>query len=297
MDIRKLEAFCNVYELQSFSKAGEVMLLSQPTISSHVANLEAELGVKLLDRMGRKVVPTQAGDILYRSAIVVFDKLKQAKSSIEVLRDKVVGELNIGCSTIPAHHIMPQYLSRFAAKYPLVTFSVSTGDSGEVIQRVCDGHWSIGIVGQLPAEDELAAEELLEDETVVVAAASAPWLPRAGANLSMHELAVLPWVMREQGSATRRVLVKALDQVGLTLRSLNVRCWVDGTSEAVAHVLGGVGLSVTSYLASRHYLESGALVRLNVPELEGRRHFYLIYHKDRQLFPAHKAFIEFCRSR
>jgi DNA-binding transcriptional LysR family regulator len=178
-----------------------------------------------------------------------------------------------------------------------VTFTVSTGDSGEVIQKVCDGVWPIGIVGQLPVEDELTAVELLEDETVVVASASAPWLPDEGSALTMRQLAGLPWVMREQGSATRRVLVKALDRVGLTLQGLNVRCWVDGTSEAVAHVLGGVGLSVTSYLASRHYLESGALVRLNVPELEGRRHFYLLHHKDRQLFPAHKAFIDFCRSR
>lgn len=297
MDIRKLEAFCNVYELQNFSKAGDAMYLSQPTISSHVANLEAELGVKLFDRLGRRVIPTQAGEILYRSAVAIFESVKQARTSIEVLRDKVAGELVIGCSTIPAHHLLPGYLAGFGAKYPLVSFMAHTSDSGEVIAKVAEGLWPVGIVGHKPESGDLAAHTLLEDETVVVASSGAPWLPRACGPISASALASLPWVMRERGSATRRALEDTLGRIGLSLQDVNVRCWVDGTCEAVAHVLSGVGLSVTSELATRKLVESGALVRLDVPELMGRRRFHLIYHKDRQMFPAHKAFVDYCLSR
>lgn len=297
MDIRKLEAFYNVYELQNFSKAGEVMYLSQPTISSHVANLEAELGVKLFDRLGRRVIPTQAGEILYRSAVAIFENVKQARTSIEVLRDTVAGELVIGCSTIPAHHMLPEYLAVFGAQYSQVSFTVHTSDSGDVIAKVTEGQWPVGIVGHKPEGEDLAAHALLEDETVVVASRGASWLPRSSGPVPVSQLALLPWVMRERGSATRQALEDTLGRIGLSLQDINVRCWVDGTCEAVAHVLSGVGLSVTSELATRQLVESGALVRLDVPELMGRRRFHLIYHKGRQMFPAYKAFVDFCLSR
>lgn len=295
MDVRKLEAFCKVYELQNFSKAGEVMYLSQPTISSHVANLEDELDVKLFDRLGRKVLPTQAGKALYRSAVRVFENLEQAKASIEMLRDNVVGELAIGCSTIPAHAILPSLLADFSRRYPDVQYIVHTSDSADVIKRVAAGEWPLGIVGQKPELDELAALELLEDETVLVAAADAPWLPDLSIPVEVDELLAMPWVMREKGSATRRVLEKALGQAGQSVQNLNIRCRVTGTGEALAHTLSGVGVSMTSQLSCKSYLESGAMVRLNVPALEGRRHFYLIYHNARHMFPAFNAFINFVR--
>lgn len=209
MDIRKLEAFCKVYELQNFSKAGEMMYLSQPTMSSHVANLEDELGVRLFDRMGRRVIPTQAGEVLYKSAVTIFEDLSQAKASIEMLRDKVVGELIIGCSTIPAHAIVPNLVANFSYKYPDVRFMIRTSDSAHVIAKVVGGEWPVGIVGQAPDEDELIAKKLLHDEVVVVAAADASWLPESGALLPMDELAALPWIMREKGSATRCALEKS----------------------------------------------------------------------------------------
>lgn len=295
MDVRKLEAFCKVYELQNFSKAGEVMYLSQPTISSHVANLEEELGVRLFDRMGRKVMPTQAGHVLYRSALSVFDNLSQAKASIEMLRDKVVGELVVGCSTIPSHNIMPHLLADFSSDYPDVKFTINTDDSSEVIKRVSSGDWPVGIVGQKPMDDGLEAEVIMEDEIVVVAAKGAQWLPDVNEPLSLNESVQLPWVMREKGSGTRKVLETALDRVGKTLQSLNIRCLVDGTCETIAHTLAGVGVSVTSRVASQRFVDSGAMVRLNIPELKGNRKFYLIYHRDRHMFPALKTFIEFAR--
>lgn len=295
MDIRKLEAFCKVYELQNFSKAGEVMYLSQPTISSHVANLEEELGVRLFDRMGRKVMATQAGHVLYRSAISVFQNLDQAKASIEMLRDKVVGELVVGCSTIPSHNIMPTLISRFSNDYPDVSFVINTSDSAEVIKRVAVGDWPVGIVGQKPDVEGLESEVLMEDQTAVVAAADAPWLPDVTTPLTAEELVNLPWVMREKGSGTRHVLENALEQIGHSLASLNVRCWVDGTCETIAHTLAGVGVSVTSRLASEQFVKHGSMVRLNVPILEGKRRFYLIYHKDRHMFPALQTFVNFSR--
>ncbi|QGY40784.1 LysR family transcriptional regulator [Pseudodesulfovibrio cashew] len=295
MDVRKLEAFCRVYELENFSKAGELMFLSQPTISSHVANLEEELGVRLFDRMGRKVMATQAGHVLYRSAKSVFETLEQAKASIELLRDKVTGELLVGCSTIPSYALLPEMLSGFSVQYPEVRFTIETRDSAEVIKHVASGDWPVGIVGKRPEEDSLAAELLAEDEIVVVASADATWLPPEEGPISLETLVKLPWVMRERGSGTRNVLELALNKAGKSLQALNVRCLIDSTCNSIAHTVGGLGVTVTSLLATKELLDRGELKRLDVPELAGKRRFYLIYHRDRHMFPALKTFIDYAR--
>lgn len=296
MDVRKLEAFCKVYELQSFSKAGDELFLSQPTISSHVANLEGELGVKLFDRMGRVVMPTEAGHVLYHGSQSVFEHLEQARASIEMLRDKVVGELVVGCSTIPSHNIMPGLLNGFTARYPQVGFTIHTSGSDEVIRKVSEGVWPVGIVGTLPSEENLVAEMLREDEVAVVAASKAAWCPQDHDAISMEALAELPWIMRAKGSGTRHVMEKALADIGKTLQDLNVRCRVETTCETLAHTLAGVGVSVTSELACKEFLDNGVLTRLQVPQLAGVRKFYLIYHKERYMFPALSKFVEYALS-
>ena len=292
MDVRKLEAFCRVYELQSFSKAGDVMFLSQPTISSHVANLEDELGVKLFDRLGRKVMPTQAGVVLYGSAVKVFKNLDQAKAAIEMLRDRVVGDLHIGCSTIPSLSLLPGFLAGFSKKYPEVSSIVHTNDSSEVIKRVLSGEWPVGIVGQKPDGDEIVSLLLADDEIMVVAARNVSWLPDEGP-VSMDTVAQLPWIMRERGSATRKVLEGALAGVGLSIHDLKVRCHVEGTSESLAHAASGVGVCFTSRLVAGDMISRGILTSLDVPELAGKRQFYLVYHSGRHMFPALKAFVDY----
>lgn len=293
MDIRKLEAFCKVYELRSFSKAGEIMYLSQPTISSHVANLEDELGVKLFDRLGRSIKPTQAGDVLYRKAAGVFTNLDQARAAIEELRDRVVGDLSIGCSTIPSHNILPGILSGFSAKYPEVSFTVHTGSSGEVINQVASGDWAVGIVGRKPDDQELVSTLVAEDETMVVAAPGVSWLPKGDGPIPLAELAAMPWIMRARGSATREALETALAAEDCILTDLNIRCRVEGTCESLAHAAAGVGLCFTSRLAASELIDSGAVKPLNVPSLAGKRDFYLIRHPGRNMFPALKAFVAY----
>jgi DNA-binding transcriptional LysR family regulator len=224
--------------------------------------------------------------------VTIFRNLDRAKAAIEVLRDRVVGELQVGCSTIPSHSILPELLKSFSAKYPEVSFIVHTGDSSEVIRRVAAGDWPVGIVGKKPEEEELNSKLLARDETILVASPDAPWLP-AEDELSVERLVELPWIMRVKGSATRMVLENALSKAGHSLQSLNIRCKVEGTCESLAHAIHGVGVCFTSRLAVQSLLESGEVVRLKAPALEGRREFYLIHHGGRYMFPALKAFVEF----
>jgi len=294
MDFRKLEAFCKVYELKSFSKAGLELQLSQPTISAHVANLEEELGVPLFDRLGRTVLATQAGEVLYRGAKQVFQQVGRINSEIGLLRDMVVGDLLIGGSTIPANYILPKLLQAFLGLYPSLRIHMTIGDTDSIIRQVGQGRLELGIVGSQPEQQGIASYPLHRDELVLVAT---PGL-RKGRNepKNLRDLRAWPWILRERGSGTRRFMETLLKGAGIGISELKVALWVESTEAAIQCVRAGLGLSVVSRLAAQPYLERGELECLDIMPQVLERSFYLIQRQGRELLPAASLFIEHVRN-
>ena len=289
-DVHKLEAFRRVYELRSFSKAGEVMFLSQPTISSHVACLEEDLGVRLFDRLGRQILPTAAADVLYVRAREVFDALDRAVLDIAMLRDRVAGEIALGSSTIPGHYVIPGTVAAFTALHAEVTFSFTVGDSSDILARILSGDLHLGVVGVQPDSAGLTAELLFNDEMVIIGPADndpTVW--------TLEALLRRPWVMREKGSGSRMALGKAFRALGIDPEQLNVRAMVDSTDAAITMVHAGVGVTATSRIAAGELLAAGRVKDRTVPELASSRSFYLVRRTDRELFPAVAAFSAFLK--
>lgn len=294
MDFRKLEAFCKVYELKSFSKAGLELQLSQPTISAHVANLEEELGVPLFDRLGRTVLPTQAGEVLYRGAKQVFQQVGRINSEIGLLRDMVVGDLLLGGSTIPANYILPDLLKTFLALYPSLRVHMTTGDTDAIIRQVGQGRLELGIVGYQPEQQGIASYPLRKDELVLVVA---PGLINGKPKpTSIQQLKSLPWIMRERGSGTRRALEGVLKSSGISISELKVALWVESTEAALQCARAGLGVSVVSRLAAEPMLDRGDLLILNALPQVLERSFFLILRQGRELLPAANLFIEHVRN-
>jgi DNA-binding transcriptional LysR family regulator len=293
MDVRRLHAFAKVYELRSFSRAGEELLLSQPTISAHISALEEELETQLFDHLGRTVLPTQAGDVLYRYCNTIFTQLDHAKADIMALSERVAGELIIGGSTIPAHYIIPKLIARYAAAYPEVRIDLTGGDSSEIAQHVADGTVHVGIVGAPAPYPELVSLPYLDDALVLVAPVGLQAPDLAGPDWVSH-LAGLPWIMREQGSGTRQTLETAFARVGLDIRSIAPVLVVHSSLAVLECVEAGLGVAAVSTLAARMYLERGRVAAFNVPGLDMRRSFYVIHHGKRYLFPALRFFLKTC---
>ncbi|SKA76206.1 selenium metabolism-associated LysR family transcriptional regulator [Desulfobaculum bizertense] len=293
MDFRRLEAFSKVYECRSFSKAGQLLFLSQPTISAHVIALEDELGVRLFDRLGRVVLPTPAAEILYTHAQDAFGILEKARAEILLVNDRVAGDLYIGGSTIPANYVLPELLAKFTRLHPDVHLRVELGDSHDILGLLSSGSLPLGMVGAKVPSSDVAFEEVLRDELVVLASPALAEQYNAAPELTT--LTQLPWVMREQGSGTRRALEQALNAVGVNIRKLNTAISVESTESVMRCVLAGLGISVTSKLVAQEFLEQGKLVLLEVPELHMVRSFYLAYNERREMFPAARYFLDFVR--
>ena len=293
MDVRRLQAFAKVYDLRSFSRAGEDLMLSQPTISAHILALEEELDTQLFDRLGRTVLATQAGEVLYRYCTTIFTQLDHAKADIMALSARVAGELVIGGSTIPAHYIIPRLVARYVDAYPEVRVDLTGGDTSEIAQKLAEGTVHVGIIGAPAPYPELVSLPYLDDALVVVAPTSLALPPLTGDGWQ-DRLAKLPWIMREQGSGTRQTLALSFSKAGLDIRSITPVLVVHSSLAVLECVDAGLGVAAVSTLAARMDLERGSVAGFPVPGLDMRRSFYVVHHGKRYLFPALRFFLKTC---
>src|SRR2546426_8843000 len=175
MDLRRLEIFAKVAELGSFSRAAEALFLTQPTISEPIRALEDELGVQLLDRLGRGAAPTRAGELMLGYARRMLALAREARQALDQFQGRLSGQLVVGGSTIPGEYLLPGLIGQFKAKYPDISISLLIGGSRQVTTWGDDGRAWGGGVGARPGPRTLLARGLVGDEVGVVGAAGHPW--------------------------------------------------------------------------------------------------------------------------
>ncbi len=166
-DLRQLEIFCRVVELKSFSKAASAVFLAQASVSERIATLEKMIGTRLLDRLGRQVVPTRAGKLLYRHAIGLLEMKKTACLEMEEFLGIKQGQICIGGSTIPGEYILPKFIERFNRIFPLISVTLTIADTGEIEESVVRGDLELGVVGSKGSHKDIIYNELWDDELVL----------------------------------------------------------------------------------------------------------------------------------
>jgi DNA-binding transcriptional LysR family regulator len=294
MDLRRLEVFVKVAELGSFSRAAEALFLTQPTVSEHVRALEEDLGVQLLDRLGRGAAPTPAGQLLLGYARRILVLTREARQAVDRFQGRLFGELVVGGSTIPGEYILPALIGQFKTKYPDISISLRVGSSQQVTEWVEEGRIEIGLVGARPGSRALVARELMADRMVIVVPPDHTWAKRESVTLA--ELRAEPLVLRERGSGTREAFERALAEAGTELATLRVAGEMGSTQAVKQAVRAGIGVTLISKLAVEDECRARLLVCLSVRDLEVRRSFHLITHRDRSRSPLAQAFLEFVES-
>ena len=288
MDLRRLEVFAKVAELGSFSRAAEALYLTQPTVSEHVRALEDEMGVQLLDRLGRGATPTRAGELLLGYARRMLGLAREAQQALDQFQGRMSGELVIGGSTIPGEYVLPALLGGFKAKYPDISVSLLIGDSRQVSEWLEQGRVEVAVVGARPASRALHSRELMPDELVIVVPAGHPWAARK--TVSIDELRREPMVVRERGSGSRQAIEHVLDEASLSLASFRIVGEMGSTQAIKQAVKAGVGVSLVSKRAVEEECKSGLLWCLRVKDLKVTRSFHLATHKERSRSPLAEAF-------
>jgi DNA-binding transcriptional LysR family regulator len=291
MDIWQLHIYRKVIELKSFSKAGEAVHLSQPTVSSHIKDLEAHFGSRLVDRLAREAVPTAAGRLLYQYAVRLLSLKDEMESALAEFQGRVKGTLRIGGSTIPGIHILPQVVGKFNRQHPEVIISLTIKSTEKIIQEVADGSLELGLVGAMTEQRQIRQDWVLEDQLRLVVAPSHRWSRRK--RVRLHELPREPFILRESGSGTLQSLEENLNAEGLQTASFKVVAKMGSTQAVCQAIKHGVGVSIVSQLAVSDEIKSGTLRALEIEGLNLKRHFYLTRHRHRTLSPLGRAFSDF----
>ena len=291
-DLRQLEIFLKVVELGSFSKAGEAVHLAQASVSERIATLEYMVGAKLLDRMGRKVSPTKAGELLYQQAQRLLEMKRAACLEMQDFLGMKQGEIHIGASTIPGEYILPKVVGLFSKKYPLITVALTIADSEEIEGRVLDGEFELGVIGRKSSKKHLASHELWKDELVVALPSAHRWAGKK--EILVHEVVQEPFISRELGSGTLKSIEPYLQGAGLKgIDSLKVVARL-GTSTAVKEgVKAGLGISILSAIALETELKAGVLKALKLKGIPMFRYFHLIRDKRRTASPISRSLMDF----
>lgn len=293
MDLWRLNIFVKVIDSGSFSKAADQVLLTQPTVSSHINDLEAHYGCRLIDRLGKEVAPTRAGQLLYKYARKLIALQNETESVMADFHGKMRGHLHIGGSTIPGEYILPAVIGLYTADYPEVKVSLSIGDTRQVTEDVLTGRLEFGIVGARTKNRKLIQEEVAADKLRLVIPADHKWAARK--RVSIKNLLTEPFIIRERGSGTLQALLDSLSGAGHKSGALKVVAEMGSTTAVIQGIKNKVGLSVLSALAVEEELQAGHLKALPVAGLDMQRSFYLTINKLRTLSPLCTAFIDYLK--
>ena len=168
MDIKQLEAFAHVVENNSFSKTAELLHLTQPTISAHIASLEKELKIKLIVRTTKEIYPSDAGRLLYEYAKKILQLRDEAQEAIQTFTREMRGTISLVASTIPGQYYLPKLLQSFRKNYPDITFNIQMMDSSQVVDCVATRGAEIGFCGTMIDAPKCVYREFAEDRLVIV---------------------------------------------------------------------------------------------------------------------------------
>ncbi|WP_035273658.1 selenium metabolism-associated LysR family transcriptional regulator [Desulfogranum japonicum] len=291
MDIRKLEVFCKVVEYKSFTKAAQWAMISQPTVSEHIRSLEQQVDQRLIDRLGRKVEATPVGQLLYNYALKIIRLQEESMQAIEVFSGNLIGRILIGSSTIPGTYILPHLLGRFIESHPEIKANINIDNSRTIAQKVIAGEYDLGIIGATWNERSLAWTEVFADELTVVMRPDHPLAKKE--ELTIDDLLQEPFIFREHGSGTRKVIAGILEQQGYRENSLQ-EVAVIGTTAAVKQAIkAGIGISILSLRAILEDIRHNSLVGRPLKGMQMQRPFYLIQRRNRELSPVAAVFVEY----
>ncbi|MGA1869288.1 MAG: selenium metabolism-associated LysR family transcriptional regulator [bacterium] len=291
MTLEQLKSFITIAELKSFSYAAKRVNLTQPSISSQIISLEQELGTKLFDRNRKETMLTKSGTILLRYAYMIINLEKEARLAIDDLLDMRRGEIKLGASNIPGSYIVPPLIQKFTHENQYVKIISHVGDSQSIANEVENGIIDLGVIGSRIKRKQLTFYDFIQDTMVLVLNAHHPLAKRS--SITVKEFQRLPFIVREEGSGSRKVVEDILNDNGIRVDSLNIVAQLGNTEAIKQGIKLNLGVSILSQCAICDEVVHGLMNYVSIEGLIFKRKFYIIMHKVKSSLPLVNFFKDF----
>lgn len=289
MDFKQLKSFAAVVEHKSFSKAADRLHMAQPTISTHVRQLEEELGIRLILRTTKTIEVTPQGWEAYNYAVKILNLRDCIMESCSANARSII---RLGASTIPAAYILPNLLPKYANYAPDTYFVINQMDSHSVIDGVADGQYDVGLAGVSVEREGIACVPFCENRVVIITPVTDRYLQlQRNINVPLEELLKEPIVLREKG--TKKSANFFLENIGISEEALNVVARVNDQEAVKNMVARGIGISLISEIAARDFIRERRLLKFELPDYQTQQNLYLIYRNRFGSQPKVQRFVEF----
>ena len=287
----RLRTFITVTDRKSFSLAAQELYMTQSAISQHIHSLEAYYGVRLFDRLPRRILLTPAGEQLYHDAKEIERQSLETEKAILDMANLVRGRLHIGASLTIGEYLLPGILVDFNRLYPDVDITMDVFNSEQVKTLVLEGQLDVGFI-EGPAEMPACLHCLPwgGDELIVIAP---PKYEDMAPPLLLSRLMTAQWILREPSSGTRNSFEVFLVSQGYDPSTLNTRMQLGSTRAVKEAVKAGLGLTSISSLAVAEEVARGEYRVLQLSEGPIKREFTCIYHRDKFRTHSTEKFLSF----
>ena len=289
MNLKQLEAFVQVSESGSFSKAAKELFLTQPTISAHISSLEKELNVRLFIRNTKEVSLSDDGKDLYRYAKQITDLEKAIEERFYMDSDDGKHFITIAASTIPAQYLLPKVLMCYRERYPKEQIKIMETDSSEVVTQVVDHMVDVGFTGTVLEKKHCKYIPFYKDELAVITPDTPEYRILKEQNRDdIDWIKRKPLILREEGSGTRKEAEKQLKNAGISMEDLDIVASIANQETIKKSVKQVIGITVLSRLAAED--EDGLLI-FPIPGADEGRDINLVYNKNYQMTRSADRFI------
>ncbi len=284
---RQLKVFESVARHLSYTQAARELHLTQPAVSMQIKQLEDHVGLPLFEQIGRKIFLTEAGREMQHYSREIARQLDEAAEVIEGLKGVQRGHLTISVAST-ANYFGTRLLAAFTQRYPGTSFSLDVTNRESLLRQLADNEVDLVIMGRPPRDQELVAEDFMENPLVVIAAPDHPLVGEKQIPLARLQDEV--FVVREPGSGTFIAMERFFSAHGV---SLNTGMKMTSNEAIKQSVEAGLGLGIVSIHTLQLELEAGRLAILDVAEFPILRHWYLVYRQGKRLAPVAEAFRAF----
>lgn len=294
MEFKQLQSFVEVVKWKSFTKAASQLYISQPTISTHIRQLEEELCSRLIIRTTKSIEITPRGQELYECAVNILEIRDQLIRRWASEADKTI---QLGASTIPSAYIIPEILPAYGKIHPEIYFVIHQSDSQGVAESLLDGRLDLGMSGMKHREDVLEFIPFYQDRMVLITPVAPRFLElkKQGGEV-FSRLLQEPVILREQGSGSYKTADLFLESIGIREKDLHVAARINDQESIKNLVAGGLGISIISQRAAWNFAAEKRLLMFDLPKPFSGRNLYLVYRKDYILRNYIRQFIAFVRN-
>lgn len=281
--LHQLKIFKTISECKSITKAAELLHLTQPAVSIQLKKLQDQFEIPLTEKIGRKIFLTDFGNEIAAVSERILRESEGLKHTVSQFRGILTGKLKFSIVST-GKYVIPYFLQPFIEKFPSMDISIDVSNKSSVLRGLTENTNDFYLVSVLPKDINIHSIELMPNKLYLFGSTMTKTQP------DLFNLSSTTLLFREEGSATRTAMEKFLKEYNVTdYKSMELV-----SNEAVKQaVCAGMGYSIMPLIGSTNEIENKSMRIIEMDQLPITTSWFLIYHKDKALTPAAKAFIQF----